>query len=114
MVTNMGTSYIMETGLNAYAEANNIVVVYPQAADGRYSDGSTGCWDWDGSVVGSSFDTHDSLQLGTVMRVLANLSTIIKDANHVEELNICRNATTVLMPASKMLLSTEFFYFPEP
>lgn len=76
-VLNMGTSYVAQTGLNEWAESNNIVVVYPQAAD--YPDNDDGCWDWDGSYVGPNFDTQGGLQLKTVQNIVNHVPAIAAD-----------------------------------
>lgn len=74
-VNNMGTSYVAQTGLNEWAEANDIVVFYPQAAD--YPDTNDGCWDWDGSYVGPNFDTQEGLQLRTVINIVNHVPDIV-------------------------------------
>ena len=36
--------YIKHTGYNRWAEANNIIVLYPQLIRTKKND--QGCWDW--------------------------------------------------------------------
>jgi hypothetical protein len=39
-----GTTYVRNTGYNEWADANNIIVLYPQAT--AYGPNPLGCWDW--------------------------------------------------------------------
>ncbi|NPT57373.1 extracellular catalytic domain type 2 short-chain-length polyhydroxyalkanoate depolymerase [Paraburkholderia elongata] len=43
MVT-FGMTYVRNTGYNQWADTNNIIVLYPQAFNGR--NNPNGCWDW--------------------------------------------------------------------
>ena len=56
------------TGFNEWAEANNIIMLYPQV--GYISE--DGCYDWTGKT-GPKFDTKKGGQLQLVMRMLADL-----------------------------------------
>ncbi|CAJ1447035.1 unnamed protein product [Effrenium voratum] len=68
--------------LNEYAESNDIVVVYPQAA-GSPRVGN-GCWNWGDSKDDQYFDTRRSMQIGTVMNLLKNLPDALQDAELVD------------------------------
>lgn len=60
----------MHLGLHDWAEANDIVVLHPRVrwiSSGPLSN--YGCWDWEGST-GAGFDTHEGLQLRTVISML--------------------------------------------
>ena len=60
----------MHLGLHDWAEANEIVVLHPRVRwiySGPLSN--YGCWDWEGST-GAGFDTHEGLQLRTVINML--------------------------------------------
>jgi hypothetical protein len=50
-----GSSYVSQTGLNEWAEANNIVILYPQVAPNALKFNPLGCWDWFG------YNTKDPL-----------------------------------------------------
>ncbi len=70
--------WAQEINLNEYAEANDMIVLYPQA---QGSDNSgEGCWNWEAYVDDADFDTRDGKQLGMVMRIAANLTNALKDA----------------------------------
>jgi len=62
--------------LNEYGEANNIVIVYPQAAGD--TAGGIGCWNWGGWGDDIKFDTRQSLQLATVIALLQDLDTAVR------------------------------------
>eukprot|EP00930_Biecheleria_cincta_P072465 TRINITY_DN59859_c0_g1_i1.p1 TRINITY_DN59859_c0_g1~~TRINITY_DN59859_c0_g1_i1.p1 ORF type:complete len:374 (+),score=36.96 TRINITY_DN59859_c0_g1_i1:117-1238(+) len=69
-------------GLNEYAEANNIVVVYPQA--GGNPDIGVGCWNWfaysESGYHDPNFDTRHGAQLRTVVNMIDNLEWALKEA----------------------------------
>jgi len=62
------------------AEANNIVVLYPQtvAASG-YRPNPQGCWDWKGDYPSQrhAFDTHNGAQIRTVMGMVNNIAAAV-------------------------------------
>ena len=64
-------AYVAGTGLNAWGEANNIVMLYPQAHANPLNQ--QGCWDWTG-FVNNMFDTYEGLQLRTVSSMMAGLA----------------------------------------
>mmetsp|Transcript_20359 Transcript_20359/g.52849 ORF Transcript_20359/g.52849 Transcript_20359/m.52849 type:complete len:359 (+) Transcript_20359:23-1099(+) len=64
-----------QIGYNQWAEANNIVVLYPMA---RSAIGNLmGCWDWWGAT-GRTYDTKAGVQLNTVLNIIDNLQAAIK------------------------------------
>lgn len=42
----IGDAYFTDTGYNAWAESNNIVVLYPQSKPSHKPFNPNGCWDW--------------------------------------------------------------------
>ena len=54
-VGDIGELYVDDTGYNAWADTNRIIVLYPQTVTGRYRLPSNpqACWDW------WSYVTHD-------------------------------------------------------
>ncbi|WP_172332327.1 PHB depolymerase family esterase [Mangrovicoccus sp. HB161399] len=46
-----GDAYATQTGYNGWAEANNLVVLYPQAEPTASGNNPKGCWDWWGYSV---------------------------------------------------------------
>ena len=63
--------------LNEYAESNDLVVVYPQAA-GNNATG-TGCWDWF-DAGDADFDTRRGSQLSTVTARIADIDAAVRGA----------------------------------
>ena len=61
--------------LNEYAEANALLVVYPQAA-GSVSSGE-GCFNWASYEDDPLFDTARGVQLQTVSRLVADLDLVL-------------------------------------
>jgi len=50
-IADIGDKFYMNAGYNGWAEANNIVVLYPQAAKSSFMPTNpNGCWDWWGYV----------------------------------------------------------------
>ena len=70
-IRDVGLSYMLENALPAYAEGNNMVIVYPQSGSVRNPAGG-GCFDWYGAV-GQDFDTRAGTQLNFVLRMIREL-----------------------------------------
>jgi len=51
-IGDIGKIYYTETGLNDWAETNNIIVLYPQVQD-TFLSNPNGCWDWWGYTSSS-------------------------------------------------------------
>ena len=67
----VGLSYMLENALPAYAESNDMVVLYPQSGSVRNPSGA-GCFDWYGAV-GQDFDTRAGVQLNAVLTMMREL-----------------------------------------
>lgn len=73
----IGDKYVKNTGYNAWADTNNIIVVYPQAVSTMTtSSGSSvslpnmnGCWDWIG-WYGTDFDVKSGKQMSTMKKII--------------------------------------------
>lgn len=63
-------NFIQETGYNEWANANNIVVLYPSAKIGIGNP--SGCWDWFG-YTGADYETKSAKQMITIMRMINRL-----------------------------------------
>ncbi|PWR02825.1 hypothetical protein DKT77_09615 [Meridianimarinicoccus roseus] len=64
----LGDEYAWTTGYNAWAEANGIVVLYPQAQASIIGGNPKGCWDWWG--YGSDvYYTKQAPQIASVARM---------------------------------------------
>lgn len=62
-IKNINTTFITDTGYNGWAEANNIVVLYPQAIATDVNP--KGCWDWWG-FTGEDYASKLGVQIATV------------------------------------------------
>ncbi len=74
-----GNRYITTTGYNEMADANNIIVLYPQALgdDDNQAQNPDGCWDWWGYTAKDPKDpdyySRDALQVRAIHRMLERL-----------------------------------------
>jgi hypothetical protein len=69
----VGRAFARDAGYNRWADANRIVVLYPQAAKSLiWPFNPRGCWDWWG-YSGANYATRDGLQLKAVHRMLRAL-----------------------------------------
>jgi len=59
-----GTTFVKHAGYNAWADANNLTILYPQAVTVPWSN-PNGCWDWWGYT-----DEHYADQQGVQIRAL--------------------------------------------
>lgn len=71
-VATVGDAFIRKTGFERWADANAIVVLFPQTADGNATN-PQGCWDWWG-YTGRNYLTRDAPQIVAVYRMLEHLS----------------------------------------
>lgn len=70
--------WVQNLDLNEYGEANNIIVLYPQAS-GDATVGK-GCWNWGFPRDDHLFDTKFSVQLQTVANMINALPRILRQA----------------------------------
>ena len=75
----LNTSYMLETGMAAWAELHKMVVLHPQANTARPGDEDPGCWDWYGGI-NELFDTQKGVQISATMSMLADLPAIVANA----------------------------------
>ena len=68
--------------LNEYAEANDIVILYPQAAGSKRA--GVGCWNWGFPNDDKYFDARKSLQIRTVVNVIDSIDSALKRAVVIE------------------------------
>jgi len=64
----IGMQYVLDTGFNDWAEANNIVVLYPQATASTAHNNPNGCWDWWGYI-----DPSFAIKSGPQMKTINNM-----------------------------------------
>ncbi|MGY3436653.1 MULTISPECIES: extracellular catalytic domain type 2 short-chain-length polyhydroxyalkanoate depolymerase [unclassified Marinovum] len=80
----IGETYARTTGFNAWAEANRIVVLYPQAVRiptpwyNWFGGNPNGCWDWWG-YSGSNYLTQTAPQPAAIARMAAALGAPLQD-----------------------------------
>ncbi|HEX6266216.1 MAG TPA: PHB depolymerase family esterase [Burkholderiales bacterium] len=70
----IGDRFAREAGYNGWAEANRLIVLYPQAIKrywGIYNP--RGCWDWWG-YTGAAYATKEGAQIRAVKAMLERLS----------------------------------------
>lgn len=74
--------WALSVDLNEYGEANDIIVVYPQAAGNPLA--GTGCWNWfpyrSQGYWDPLFDTRQGAQLQTVVALVADLRASLRGA----------------------------------
>eukprot|EP00730_Choanoeca_flexa_P004729 TRINITY_DN11786_c0_g2_i2.p1 TRINITY_DN11786_c0_g2~~TRINITY_DN11786_c0_g2_i2.p1 ORF type:complete len:351 (+),score=85.56 TRINITY_DN11786_c0_g2_i2:49-1101(+) len=69
----IGTAYVEHTGYNGWAEANNIVMLYPQCKADFLAGNPNGCWDWWG--YGSrDFNTQKGPQMALIKKIQDQLT----------------------------------------
>jgi len=64
----IGTAFVLNTGLNQWAESNQIIVLYPQAQPSLFPYNPYGCWDWWGYS-----NPQYATQLGPQMKAVRNM-----------------------------------------
>jgi hypothetical protein len=70
----VGDAFVAGAGYNEWAEANKLLVLYPQAASSRIAPlNPYGCWDWWG-YTGPGYATRDGEQIKVIMATLESLS----------------------------------------
>ncbi|GHG77198.1 depolymerase [Alishewanella longhuensis] len=63
----IGAAYVTKTGLNAYADANQLVMLYPQVEKSTLNP--FGCWDWWG-YSGANYLSKEGAQLTAVKQLI--------------------------------------------
>ena len=63
--------FVENTGYNDVAEANNLVILYPQATKDSTVN-PLGCWDWWG-YTGANYATNDGKQISEIYRLIDGL-----------------------------------------
>jgi poly(3-hydroxybutyrate) depolymerase len=60
----IGTTFIQRSGINEWADGNNIIVLYPQTITSPANEG--GCWDWWG-YTGPDYALKSAPQMTAIM-----------------------------------------------
>lgn len=70
----VGTAYVEQTGLNRWADDNNMIVVYPQTRKSLFMPlNPQGCWDWWG-YTGADYATAEGKQMVAVKAMVEALA----------------------------------------
>jgi len=77
----IGNKFLVESGLNGYAESNKVVVIYPQAAVDQLKN-PEGCWDWWG-YTGSNYAIKSGKQMAAVYSMTQNVAELISGAQSI-------------------------------
>ncbi|CAL8116696.1 unnamed protein product [Orchesella dallaii] len=72
--TNLNDIYATKTGMIEVAEANNIIVLFPQAAPNILAGNPNACWDWWG-YLNANFLNKDGAQMKAVHSMQLRVST---------------------------------------
>lgn len=65
--------YVENTGYNEVAEANGLIILYPQAKSSTFLPSNpNGCWDWWGYTNGN-YATQSGVQMKESMRLVQSI-----------------------------------------
>ncbi|WP_433042952.1 extracellular catalytic domain type 2 short-chain-length polyhydroxyalkanoate depolymerase [Dactylosporangium sp. CS-033363] len=67
----VGTAFVDKANLNQYADTNNTIILYPQAAASAVNP--NGCWDWWGYLGATNYPIKGGAQLETIMNMVRQL-----------------------------------------
>jgi poly(3-hydroxybutyrate) depolymerase len=66
----VGTAFVTDSGLNEWADTNDIIVLYPQAISSSYNP--DGCWDWWG-YDGSAYASQPGAQTSEIWAMIQQI-----------------------------------------
>jgi Esterase PHB depolymerase len=70
----IGTLFVKESGINEWADHNDILVLYPQTIDSVVPDNPEGCWDWWG-YTGESYAVKSATQMSAIMSMVQQITS---------------------------------------
>lgn len=73
----VGEAFVKDAGYNRWADAYDVVVLYPQARASMAPLNPKGCWDWWG-YGGANYDARDGVQLRAVAAMAAALGAPLR------------------------------------
>jgi len=74
-ISDIGTLYTTNTGYNSWADANNLIILYPQAAVNYILGNPFGCWNWWGYASNpTTYDDQKGYQIQTVRNMVYALA----------------------------------------
>ncbi|KQX46199.1 MULTISPECIES: PHB depolymerase family esterase [unclassified Streptomyces] len=68
-----GTRFVQGAYLNEYADTNDMIVLYPQAAPTATLENPNGCWNWWGYLGDTAYAQHGGKQIEAVMGMVRAL-----------------------------------------
>lgn len=68
-----GTRFVENAYLNEYADTNDMIVLYPQAAPTATLENPNGCWNWWGYLGDTAYARHGGKQIEAVMGMVRAL-----------------------------------------
>ena len=68
----IGNKYADKTGFNGWAEANNIIVLYPYAVSSVQPSNPNACWDWWG-YTGADYVYQSGKQMQFVKNLIDHM-----------------------------------------
>ena len=71
-VENIGLDFVENAGYNQWAEANNIVIIYPQTKSTYMPLNPKACWDWWG-YTGEDYLSRNGAQLKHINNIVMGL-----------------------------------------
>lgn len=71
--SSIGNAYIKNSGFNEWAEANDIIILYPQTIKNYMLGNPHGCWDWWG-YTGYNFATKSGIQIILIKKLIEKIS----------------------------------------
>ncbi|KAL4491961.1 hypothetical protein ABPG72_008382 [Tetrahymena utriculariae] len=89
----IGTDYINKLGINGVAEANNIIVLYPQAKASKSNPvNPNGCWDWfaytDNFVNTTKYVTKSGAQMDAIWKMVTDLVGYDPETVNIDKLDM--------------------------
>lgn len=72
-LSNIGNQYAEDTGFNSWAEANNIIVLYPYATSSVMPSNPNACWDWWG-YTGANYVYQSGVQMKFTMDLIEHIT----------------------------------------
>jgi poly(3-hydroxybutyrate) depolymerase len=70
----IGTKFITESGLDEYADTNNIIVLYPYQVSSSTPNNPNGCWDWWG-FEGSNYALKSGVQMAAIKKMVDRIQS---------------------------------------
>eukprot|EP00756_Hemistasia_phaeocysticola_P024191 Hpha_TRINITY_DN15933_c4_g8::TRINITY_DN15933_c4_g8_i1::g.72981::m.72981 len=71
----VGDAYTAHSGYNKWADANDMIVLYPQTSKSTFAPSNpNGCWDWWG-YAGKDYDEKSGKQMAAVLKMIQRIAS---------------------------------------